>query len=62
MHIVMIEAAVELAKGAVHGTISLTDAGYVKGFLEKLGDVKVELGPYNEHPNFLMVISENVPL
>jgi hypothetical protein len=62
MHIVMIEAAVELAKGKVHGKLALDDAGMVKGFLEKVGDVKVELGPFNQHPNFLMVISENVPL
>jgi hypothetical protein len=62
MHIVMIEAAVELAKGKVHGKLELTDHAVIKGFLEECGDVKVELGPYNEHENFLMVISENVPL
>ncbi len=62
MHIVMIEAAVELAKGKVHGKLELTDHAMIKGFLEKCGNVKVELGPFNEHENFLMVISENVPL
>ncbi|MFC1706096.1 DUF3798 domain-containing protein [Planctomycetota bacterium] len=62
MHIVMIEAAVELAKGSVHGKFALDDLGIVKGFLEKVGEVKVELGPFNRHQNFLMVISETVPL
>jgi Protein of unknown function (DUF3798) len=62
MHIVMIEAAVELAKGKVHGALELTDHAAIKGILQDVGDVKVELGPFNNHANFLMVISENVPL
>ena len=61
IHIVMIEAAVELAKGSVHGVLSLNDLGVVKGFLEQAGDLKVDLGPFNNHDNFLMIISDNVP-
>lgn len=61
MHMVMIEAGVELAIGKVHEKLELTDMSVVKGTLEKLGGVHVDLGPFNNHPNFLMVISENVP-
>ena len=61
MHIVMIEAAVELAKGKVHGALELDDLSVVKGFLEEVGDIQVELGPFNNHDNFVMVIAENVP-
>ena len=62
MHIVMIEALVELAKANVHGKAELTDLGVIKGMLEELGDVNVELGPFADHDNFVMVIAENVPL
>ena len=62
MHIVMIEALVELAKAKVQGKAELTDLGVIKGMLEELGDVNVELGPFAEHDNFVMVIAENVPL
>ena len=62
MHMVMIEAAVELAKGKVHNKLSLTDLSMVKGFLEKAGGIKVRLGPFNKHANFLMVIAESSPL
>lgn len=61
MHIVMIETAVELAKGKIHGKLALDDLGVVKGMLEQVGNIKVELGPFNGHNNFLMVISDNVP-
>ena len=61
MHMVMIEAAVELAKGKVHGKFELSDLGIVKGFLEQVGDVKVDLGPFKDYGNYVMVISENIP-
>ncbi len=62
MHIVMIEALVELAKANVHGKAELTDLAVIKGLLEDLGDIGVELGPFADHDNFVMVIAENVPL
>ena len=51
-----------MEKGKVHGQLELTDLGAIKGMLEELGDVKVELGTFHGHVNFVMVIAENVPL
>lgn len=62
MHIVMIESGVELAIGHVHGKFDVKDLEVVDKTLEKVGGAKVEIGLFNEHPNFHMVISENVPL
>ncbi|MCZ6688467.1 MAG: DUF3798 domain-containing protein [Planctomycetota bacterium] len=61
MHMVMIEAGVEMAIGQVHADLDLTDRAVIKKTLEKIGGAKVELALFNEHPNFVMVISENVP-
>ena len=60
MHIVMIEAGVELAIGHVHGDFDIKDRAKVTEALEKLGETKVEIALFNDHPNFHMVISENV--
>lgn len=62
MHIVLIEGGVELAIGHVHGELDVKDRAVVKETLEKVGDAKVEISLFNEHPNFQMVISQNVPL
>ncbi len=62
IHMVMIEACVELAKGKVHGQLELTDLSAVKWALESTGGVKVDLGIFGDHKNFLMIISENVTL
>jgi hypothetical protein len=62
MHMVMIEAAVELAKGKVHGELELTDLGTVKEFLKEAGDVELSIGIFGGHENYMMVIAENVPL
>ncbi|MCA8959602.1 MAG: DUF3798 domain-containing protein [Planctomycetes bacterium] len=62
IHIVMIEACVELAKGAVHDKLELTDLGVIKWVLETTGGIKVELGPFAGHDNFVMTISENLTL
>jgi hypothetical protein len=61
MHIAMIEAGVELAKGKLAGTISLTDRDAVKKALEEAGGAKVDIDLFHDHPNFMMVISETVP-
>ena len=61
IHIVMIEAGVELAIGAVHEKLRLDDLSVLKGFLEEVGHVKVRLGPFHGYPNYVMIISENVP-
>jgi len=63
IHIVMIEALVELAKDKVHGKIAaIDDPDAIDAALEKAGHTAVELGTFNDHPNFIMVIAENVPL
>ena len=62
MHITMIEAGVELAKGKVHGEFELTDMARVKGFLEKLGNVTIEIRPFETFNNYMLVMSPNVPL
>jgi len=62
IHIVMIEALVELAKDRVHGKIDITDPAAIEAALEKAGSTQVELGTFGGHKNFVMVIAENVPL
>jgi hypothetical protein len=62
IHIVMIEALVELAKDKVHGKIDITDPAAIEAALEKAGSTQVELGTFKGHKNFVMVIAENVPL
>ena len=61
MHMVMIEAGVEMAIGQVNANLDLTDVAVIKKTLEKIGGAKVEIALFNDHPNFIMVISENVP-
>ena len=61
MHIVMIEAGVELAKDKLEGKIELTDREAVKKHLEKAGNVEVDINLFHEHPNFLMVIADAEP-
>jgi hypothetical protein len=61
MHIVMIEAGVELAKRKLAGEIELTDQAVVKKCLEEAGDVEVDISLFNEHPNYMLVISQAEP-
>jgi len=61
MHIVMIEAGVDLAIAAVRGEVDLEDRATVERYLREAGDVEVEIETFHDHPNFLMVLSESVP-
>jgi len=61
MHIVMIEAGVELARRKLAGEIELTDRDAVKDELQKAGDVEVDINLFREHPNYMLVISDAVP-
>ena len=62
MHFVMIEASIELAKAKLHGEIDLTNMETVRETLETIGKAKMEITLFNNYKNYMMVISENVPL
>lgn len=61
MHIVMIEAGVELARQQIAGKLELTDVAEVKKHLEAAGDVEVDIELFNENPNFMLVIADTEP-
>ncbi len=60
IHIVMIEASVELAKRYVAGK-EIADPKVLQKVLEQVGKIHCDVAPFNGHNNFLMVVAENVP-
>jgi hypothetical protein len=61
MHIVMIEAGIELARGKIAGELDLTDVAAVKKHLEEAGGVEVGIELFNENPNYMLVIADTEP-
>lgn len=61
MHMVMIEAGVDLAKAKVEEDKSLASIPLVKEKIEGRSEMIVSIETYREYPNFLMVIANNVP-
>lgn len=62
IHMVMIEALVELAKGKVHGELELTDLATLERVLEEVGHTEVELQTFEDHAGYVLVLARNVPL